>query len=130
MTEELNNTVWCTLGPSKIHGVGVFAIRDIPTGQKTYCVEGKSRLLPPSNLEGVLPEIKEIILQRWPYADVQPFLSPNDDVRLVSFMNHSYDPNWRHDTALRDIKKGEEITEDYAIIGVDERHKQLYPFLV
>lgn len=30
----LNKTVWCKLGPSKIHGVGVFAIRDILKGQK------------------------------------------------------------------------------------------------
>ena len=30
---ELNRTVWATIAPSKIHGIGVHAIRDIPKGQ-------------------------------------------------------------------------------------------------
>lgn len=109
----LNDTVWCTLAPSPIHGIGVFALRDIPKGQKMYCGEGQLRLLPPSNLEGILPDIQVLIKQRWPYHDKAPFLSPNDDARLVSFMNHSATPNWQDDVALRDITKGEEITEDY-----------------
>ena len=32
--EHLKNEVYCKLGVSKIHGVGVFALRDIPKGTK------------------------------------------------------------------------------------------------
>lgn len=35
---ELNITVKCKLGLSFIHGIGVFAMRDIQKGQKCYCV--------------------------------------------------------------------------------------------
>ena len=32
--DDLNKTVFCRLGPSKIHGIGVIAIRDIPEGTR------------------------------------------------------------------------------------------------
>ena len=116
MIEELNATVWATLAPSKIHGIGVFALRDIPKGQRIYLMGNSGKWYVASNWEGLLPEIKELIKQRWPYAfEVQPFQSPNDDARLTSFINHSSTPNYDHitDTAITDILKGEEITEDY-----------------
>ena len=31
-SQILNSSVWATIKPSKLHGVGVFAIRDIPKG--------------------------------------------------------------------------------------------------
>ena len=111
---SLNNTVWCKLAPSPIHGIGVFAIRNIKKGQKLYCQSNRKTFI---NLnEELLPEIEEIVRQRWPLAfEGDLFLSPNDDARLISFMNHSNDPNYDkyNDVALRDITKGEEITEDY-----------------
>ena len=112
----LNDEVWCTLAPSPIDGVGVFAIRDIPKGQKMYCeVKGDIMSYHPKELENLLPEIKEIVMQRYPIAETAGFFSPNDDVRLLSFMNHSKKPNYDkfNDVALRDIKKGEEIVEYY-----------------
>jgi hypothetical protein len=69
------------------------------------------------SLDGVREEVRRLIIQRWPRAAHQgPFLSPNNDARLVSFMNHSDEPNYdpKTDLALRDIAKGEEIFEDYA----------------
>ena len=35
----LNKTVKCKLGISKIHNIGVFAIRNIEKGEKLYCLE-------------------------------------------------------------------------------------------
>ena len=46
----------------------------------------------------------------------EPFLSPNHDAIMICFMNHgnpNYDPHT--DTALADIKAGEEVLEDYRI---------------
>ena len=119
LDQFLNSTVWCTIAPSSVHGVGVFAIRDIPKGQKLNC-QNLSRMgilrIIPSEFEKLLPEIKKMITQRWPIVTTTGyFQSPNDDAHLLSFMNHSEIPNYDkiNDTALKDIKKGEEIFEDY-----------------
>lgn len=120
----LNSTVWCRLGASPIHGVGVFAIRDIPKGQQitdynhSNIADGVPLLeCDESEFVHILEEIRELILDRMLYdASVKSklkFVSPNHDQCLQSFMNHSDDPNTDGLRALRDIKKGEEVTEDF-----------------
>lgn len=120
----LNNSVWCTLRPSPVHGIGVFAIRDIPQGQKLYCQEGGLTELSTDSLEGLHPAILKLVKQRWPNAPKQ-FVSPNQDARLISFMNHSKDANYSPttDRALRDIEEGKEILEDYHQFGVSPMDK-------
>ena len=57
-----------------------------------------------------------LLEQRWCLAlKGEVFQSPNNDARLISFMNHSDTPNYDkvNDTALRDLKEGEEVTENY-----------------
>ena len=116
-TKELNDTVWCKLGVSKIEGIGVIAIRDIPKGTELHC-KGDNNLYEVhyKDFHKIRQEIRDIILARHPRArDGEPFLSPNGDARMISFMNHSDNPNYDkwNDIALRDIKKDEEILEDY-----------------
>ena len=122
MPSELNDSVWCTLGPSTIHGIGVVALRDIPKGTKLHLDDWARdpsrgvRLYTPDVIEGLLPEIQEIVRQRYPLVDEGScFCSPHDDVHLIAFMNHSSEPNFDTKTgeANRDIRKGEEVTEDY-----------------
>ncbi len=111
----LNDSVWATLRPSDIHGIGVFAIRDIPKGQSINLQGGTGEWLR-TDLSKVRAEVRKLIIQRWPYEkDGQPFLSPNDDALLISFVNHCDLPNYNkyNDQVLRDIKKNEEITENY-----------------
>lgn len=113
--QELNDSVWATIKPSKVHGVGVFAIRDIKKDQKLY-FEGNGGVWLRTDLSKVIPEIRKLILQRWPIEkDGYPYLSPNDDAVLICFTNHSDKPNYDKytDKALKNIKKGEEIFEDY-----------------
>ena len=114
---KLNEQVKLTLAPSPIHGIGVFAIRHIKEGEKMYC-RGlpNDRWIKLDSLKDLRPEVRKLILQRWPLAkEGGIFQSPHDDARLLSFMNHSNTPNYNkvNDTALRDIREGEEITEDY-----------------
>lgn len=122
--DYLNATVWCRLGVSPIHGVGVFAIRDIPKGQQItdYNYSNIKDGVPfyemtLDEFSVVLPCIRELILDRMLYdasvGSSLKFVSPNHDQCLQSFMNHSDDPNTDGLTALRDIKKGEEVTEDF-----------------
>ena len=119
----LNSTVWCTLAPSKIHGVGVFAIRDIPKGQRLTDYPKEKELLPLSeaDLELVAPEILSLLLDKMTNPEgttVYKFYSPNSEQVLQSFMNHSTEANSDGFVALRDIKKGEEVTENYLALGI------------
>lgn len=113
--EEVNKTVLATIAPSPIHGVGVFAVQDIAKGTEMRLRWSPLGLLWVA-LSQVKPEVKKIILQRWPPAkEGYPFLHPHEDANLPSFINHSEEPNYSQekDCALKDIKAGEEITEDY-----------------
>src|SRR3990167_2548635 len=118
---ELSSTVKCKLAPSNIHGIGVFAIRDIKKGEKLYVQPALWTrptwfTLTLAALEEIPPEVREIIMGRWPQVvNGRYFMSPNFDQRLLAFMNHSDIPNYdeKEDTALRDIKAGEEIFENY-----------------
>ena len=132
---DLCNKVKCTLRPSSIHGIGVFALRDLKAGERLYCNPDERPFLYSLTFKDLErfntthPEIKEMILARWPVlVNGGQFLSPNYDARLVSFINHSDTPNYQQtsDTALRDIKSGEEITENFRTM---KNHELAYPWL-
>lgn len=120
-SQKLNKTVWATLKPSKIHGIGVFAVRDIPNGTEITDNTIETNEVTTfyhtteEDFKNILPEIQEIILDRMLYKKDQFIFvtNPNAEVILQSFMNHSTEPNTDGKIALRDIKKGEELTEDY-----------------
>lgn len=129
--QHLNETVKCTLRPSLIHGIGVFALRDIAKGEQVVWPEAQEWYeISEAALIKLQPEILSLILDRWPQTDKkQPFLSPNADQNLMSFMNHSPEPNSQHGIAIRDIKAGEEITEDYDTGNLSDLQKQHYNFI-
>lgn len=121
---ELCGQVKCTLAPSPIHGIGVFALRDIQQGERLYVrwtedIPARWYTLTFTDLakfDKVYPEIKQIILDRWPsVVNGAHFMSPNYDARLSSFLNHADNPNYDilTDTAIMPILKGQEVTEDY-----------------
>lgn len=130
--QELNSEVYCHLKPSSIHGIGVFALRDIKKGEKVHCSPNQFRKwynVPFERLSELRPEIKEIVLARWPDTiNGSMFQSCNDDCWLASFINHSDDFNYDQasDLAVRDIRAGDEITETYRNMKNAEK---LYSFL-
>ena len=136
---QLNEEVRCTIQSSKMHGVGVFALRDIKKGERLHCQRFTEipavpflnwLFIPHNRFNEIRSEIRSLIEERWPRVMFdRPFLSPNDDVRLLSFMNHADIPNHDPftDCASRDIQTGEEITEDYRILG--DNAKVIYPWL-
>lgn len=121
--EYLNETVWATLRPSPIHGIGVFAIRDIPKGTEVVPASDFRLLtLTPGELDMLHPSVRALILDRTVFNDWQSTFkvcSPNDEARLRSFMNHSDTPNCDGAVALYDIAEGEEITEDYRMCTIE-----------
>ena len=99
------------LAPSKIHGVGVFAMVDIKKGECLFSDQFPERFT-------ISPdEVPEDVKGRHPYVNTRGVLI-YPDVRYQAYMNHSDDPNFDNQTdlALRDIKKGEEVTENYHTI--------------
>ena len=125
---EINTIAKITLGRSNIHGIGVITLRDIHKGEIMYADRmPKIYKIPYGSFDKLFPEIKYVIMERWPNViHNQPFVYP--DARWLSFMNHSEKPNYDPitDTAIRFIKKGEEIFEDYRIV---KEYQKIYPWL-
>ena len=126
---ELNSIIKARIGVSKIHGVGVIATRDISKGEMVYADRmPKVYQVPYGSMSKLFPEVRGIILERWPsIINGGKFIAP--DARLLSFMNHSEDPNYDPitDTALRKIWNKEEITENYKQM---ENWEKIYPWLL
>lgn len=126
--EELNRYVKTKLAPSPVHGIGVFAMRDIPKGQKLYIdMQPKLYNLPYSEFRNLFPEVRDDILSRWPNVLNGSYFG-YPDTRITAYMNHSETPNYDaiNDEVLEDIAAGEEIFEDYRKIA---RADEVFPFL-
>jgi hypothetical protein len=101
-----------TIRKSGIEGKGVFASRDFVKGEIVARLDD-SHLFESKELERMpAHERKYTIPYSGKFLVIQP---PN------RYINHSCDPNTasrnKLDVAIRDIKKGEEITTDYLSTG-------------
>ena len=121
--DYLNSAVCIRIAPSKIHGVGVVAIRDLAKGKRLYLDNlPQTYELPYADFGKLFKEVRAIIVERWPrVTEGARFAYP--DARYQAYINHSDDPNYDldTDTLVRDVREGEEITEDYKkIVGWKE----------
>ena len=95
-----------TIGPSLIHGLGVFAEKEFKAGEKVINWEPCTTELTEEEIN-TLPKIERQFVQ-----NNTLFLSPS------RFLNHSCSPNTiiieGKNIAQRDILKKEEITIDYS----------------
>lgn len=125
----LNDIVKVRIAPSAIHGVGVVAIRNLKEGEPMELDAIPHQFdIPYKKLGDLHKEVREIILCYWPtIVSGSHFLYPI--TRMQAFLNHSDFPNYdaKTDKMLRDVKKGEEITENYREI---EGWETIYPWLV
>ena len=114
---------YCRLQPSKIEGVGVFAIRDIPEGASIFCGANRQRWFKFTNkeLDNLDQGIKKMIDDFFPTDEKDYILVPENGLNLMDlsfFLNHSNKSNCRITEgssfiATKIIKKGEEVTSDY-----------------
>ncbi len=102
------------LGKSRIHGLGVFAGEFIRKGTKIWrFVEGFDRWYTPKQ-HAKLPKAAKEFIRHYGYrVDGEILLTMDND----RHMNHADEPNtYLHNgyvIARRNIRKGEEITNDY-----------------
>lgn len=126
--KELNTYMLTRVAPSKIAGVGIFALRDLEKGETLYAdMASKIYTLPYKYFDPIRPEVRTLIVERWPQViNGSPFVFP--DTRLQAFMNHSDTPNYngKTDIMLKNVEEGEEITEDYRQI---EGYQQIFGWL-
>lgn len=127
--QELNTYIKVKLAPSSINGVGVFALRDIPKGQKLYVdMMPKVYNLPYKEFRNLFPEIRKELIARFPIiVKGSAFVYPT--TRTAAYLNHSDTPNYdaKNDVVLSDVAEGEELTEDYRLI---DGYEIAFPWLV
>lgn len=123
---HLHKNVKTEIKPSPIHGVGVFAIRDIQKGEQVFEPwVGKTGAYPiPNDVFNQLhPKVIDLIGRYFitpdcGYKVIRLFNGVNFVSHTICFCNSSYpnesDANIGIDgVALRDIKEGEEVLEYY-----------------
>jgi SET domain-containing protein len=122
LLKHLTTEVYCRIGVSPLHGVGVFALRAIPRGLNplpswldnagVQFTHQELKLLP----RGVKKQIKTFC-----YYDDDGFVIPSigmNSFDMSIYLNHSKTPNVKMKKCgkfetLRAIRSGEELTMDY-----------------
>ena len=116
--------VYARLQPSEIHGIGVFAIADIPKGTYVFEPDDAATISVLKNSITELPEKIRKLYQDFCVLEEGQYECPSNFNQLTAswYLNHSESPNMAADPslrfyALREIKVGEELTADYATYG-------------
>ncbi len=127
----LKNT-YCRLQPSKIQGVGVFAIKDIPKNTNPFKVikQQKWFRFTVSELKNLDKEILSLIDDFFVIHDGVVDISELglNGMDISYFLNNSKKPNMKttddgsNFVTLRTIKKGEELTVSYSTY--DKKYKK------
>jgi SET domain-containing protein len=134
-TQLLNRVLgdcYCRLQPSKIHGIGVFAVRDIPKGRNPFKTIPKYGdigyvRITEDELDALPPRLSQLIQELFiPTNGIMRI--PNyglNVIHLNGYLNHSIKPNMRTSdgydfVTLRKISVGEELTVDYRTFGAEE----------
>ena len=117
---------YCRFAPSKLHGVGVFAIRDIPKGVDMFKGQINQRWYrfktsELKNLDSaILKMVKDFFVTEQDNYIYIPATGLNS-MDISFYLNHSKQPNViTNDDGFtfiskRKIKKGEELTTNYHI---------------
>lgn len=122
--EHLLSQVYCKLGVSPLHGIGVFALRDIPKGTQPLNSMVSKKEIKFSRVElKKVPSSVRKHLASFCLVEKGRVFAPEigmNAVNLSIYLNHSKTPNLRFNDkdvleAMQDIARGEELTIDYDI---------------
>ena len=131
LLKELANSTYVMIKPSPLHGIGVFAIRDIPKGTSNIFSKGVGDWIKVSKEEvEALPQHSKDLIENHCLFDEDFYFIPDYGFKLVDlviYLNHSETPNvislndGEEFEAVRDIAIGEELLVDYGtIVECDE----------
>jgi SET domain-containing protein len=129
LLDQLSRNTFVMIRPSPLHGIGVFAIRDIPRGQRGMFSSGIGEWIPvPKKEIAELPQHAIDLVENYCLYDAENYFLPDYGFKvmdLVNFLNHSDSPNiisineGEDFETLREIAAGEELLIDYGGL-VDE----------
>ncbi|MFA9206365.1 MAG: SET domain-containing protein [Burkholderiaceae bacterium] len=131
LLKELAASTYVMIKPSPLHGIGVFAIRDIPKGTSNIFSKGVGDWIQVSKEEvDALPQHSKDLIENHCLFDEDFYFIPDYGFKLVDlviYLNHSETPNvislneGEEFEAIRDIANGEELLVDYGtIVASDE----------
>ena len=131
LLKELASSTYVMIKPSPLHGIGVFAIRDIPKGTSNIFSKGVGDWIKVSKEEvDALPQHSKDLIENHCLFDEDFYFIPDYGFKLVDlviYLNHSETPNvislndGEEFEAIRDIAIGEELLVDYGtIVECDE----------
>ena len=108
------------LDRSALHGLGIFADQDVKKGELIFTASPVLDVNITQEQFDALTEAEQTQIRYWGFFD-QPTQKWHVDFDHIHFINHSYDPSTTQDlthpeayiTAARDIKAGEELTQNY-----------------
>ena len=126
LIQQLRERTYVKLQASPLHGIGVFAIRDIPKGTKNIFSPPHNRFthLLYAEVEA-LPEHSRALIENFCLYDETGYFVPDDGfdtMDIALYLNHSDTPNIRsiddgdYFEALVDIPAGTELLIDYGTI--------------
>ena len=123
---ELSHDTFATLKPSPLHGIGVFAIRDIPSGTRTIFSKEQGEWITVSRQEvNALPQHAKELVENHCLYDASHYFLPGYGFKMMDlavYLNHSDNPNLvsindgEYFESTRDIQSGEELLIDYGTI--------------
>ena len=127
LLKELAGDTFVALKPSGVHGIGVFAIRDIPKGCRTIFSKGIGGWIKLS-IEDVesLPQHSRWLVETYCLYDADHYYVPDHGFKvmdIVNYLNHSSSPNLisvndgEMFEAIIDIPAGTELLLDYTEIA-------------
>lgn len=126
LLKQLAEATYVMIKASPVHGIGVFAIRDIPKGTQDIFSQGVGEWIEVSKEEvESLPKHSRDLVENHCLFDEQSYFIPDYGFKLVDlviYLNHSDTPNvvsindGERFEAIRDIALGEELFVDYGTI--------------
>ncbi len=131
LLKDLQQSTYVIIKPSPLHGIGVFAIRDIPKGTKDIFSQGVGDWIKLTIAEvEALPKHSRDLVENHCLFDEDCYYVPDYGFKLVDlviYLNHSDKPNvvsineGEFFEAIVDIKAGDELLVDYGtIVDCDE----------
>ena len=132
LMQELSQATYVRLQPSTVHGIGVFAMRDIKKGCRNIFSNYTAQWhkIPIREVEG-LPEHSRSLVETYCLYDKEHYFIPDYGFKvmdIVSYLNHSSSPNLvsindgEFFEATQDISAGSELLINYGHIVEDVEH--------
>ena len=120
---QLQNETYVMVKTSPVHGIGVFAIRDIPKGCREIFSKGMGEWIKvPIKAVEALPEHSRSLIETYCLFDEENYFVPEYGFKMIDpviYLNHSSKPNiisindGEEFEALVDIPAGQELLVNY-----------------